>query len=106
MEVTQRFEPRLVFHQLEQRRALASGKHEAVDVSKLSHATHLDDGHAECGVNAGVGLEAALQGQHTDSHHYQPRVCSSSDSSSWLVSMPGMALPKPREISASVSKSS
>ena len=52
-----------------------------------------------------VRREIALQRQHADLLHYQPRVCISSDSGSLAMSRPGMASPSARLASSSFSGS-
>src|SRR5947209_9892213 len=53
----------------------------------------------------GMRFKIALERQHPDFLHYQPRVCNSSDSCSLEISMPGMAIPSSSLASSSLAGS-
>src|SRR5580658_7443109 len=55
-----------------------------------SHFHHLRAGSRE---SALMRLEVALEGENTNPLHYQPRVCSSSDSGNLAMSRPNIAVP-------------
>ena len=79
----------------------AKGKAQAVELFELLHMTDLERLFAQRLEGRGVRFESTLECQDPDSLHHQPRVCISSDSGSFEVSIPAIALPRPLEISAS-----
>src|SRR5258708_10280573 len=91
--------------QLEHGRALATGNDEAVQIFKVGSGAGKHRLGAGAGQSAAVRFEIALQCQHPDLLHYQPRVCISSDSCSFETSMPCMPIPSSSLASSSFSGS-
>src|SRR4051812_9101475 len=101
-EAPQGFEELFVVQQLQYGGALAARDDEAVQTVKVrcrTHFTHFGAGAFECFC---VGLEIALKGENADLKllllqskvsFYQPRVCISSEASSFDTSSPGIASP-------------
>src|SRR5262249_49023018 len=101
-EIADRFEEPFVAHQREHRAALAAGEDEPIDLRELLPLPDVDRLRARAFDCAAVGGEIALEREHSDLLHYQPRVCSSSPSGSLAISSPGMAAPRSRLASSSL----
>jgi hypothetical protein len=72
VETRQRLEPRLVLHQVQQRRALAAGQHDAGEALKLRAAAHLAHVGAGPPERGRVRREVSLQREDAEAAH-QPR---------------------------------
>ena len=72
----------------------------SLELLRVAHEDRLGAGAFE---SRAVRREIALQREHPDLLHHQPRVCSSSDSGSFEMSRPGMASPSMRLASSSFS---
>ncbi len=98
---------------LRDRRALAAGDHEPVEVGQLGRALRTSTGAgAERAQHPRVGREVALRREDADPEaglagHYQPRCWSSAPSAaSWAMSSPRIGSPSPAEAAATRSGSS
>src|SRR5262249_9582367 len=91
-------------HQVQERRALTPRNHEALEAGKLPNATHLDRLDLERSQATRVRREPTLERQDSDPRHapHHPRVCISSPSGSFAVSIPCIASPSPRDTSATI----
>src|SRR5207237_9043493 len=100
VELLQRGNEAPGLHQLEQRRALAAGDDETIDVRELRGLAHFDrldffrPAHAAARERLGMPVEVALEREDADLHRYQPLVCIRSFSASLLVSMPTIGSPR------------
>src|SRR5471032_1862252 len=93
----------LVAQQLQHGSALTAGDDESVDLRELRAFADVYGIGAGAFQGCAVRREIALQREHPDLLHYQPRVCISSDSAIFEMSSPGMASPSSRLASSNFS---
>src|SRR5271167_4423133 len=95
-EIAQGFEQLLLFEQLQHSAALATRDHQGVHLIQIGGGAHLNGLRSYSRQGFFVPFEIALQRKYADLFlrargHYQPRVCSSSDSGSFWISRPNIA---------------
>src|SRR5579862_4563313 len=98
-EIAQWFEQLLFFEQLQHSAALATGDYQGVYFIQIGGGAHLNGLRSYSRQGFFVPFEIALQRQYADLFlgargHYQPRVCSSSDSGNFWISRPNIATPR------------